>query len=83
MKRKNLYLLTHHQPTDDCDVYDSVVVCATSATLAKKIHPSGDDSSWMDSSGWCASPKQVTAKLLGRANSRTPLGVVLASFNAG
>ena len=74
----NLYLISQHT---NCkyDTYDSAVVAAVDADDAKTIHPSGD---W-NWGGWCDSPTEVTAKLIGMAAPGVERGVVLASYNAG
>lgn len=68
------------------DTYDSAVIAADSAEIAKRTHPSGRDSDW-DASyygrTWCSSPNNVTVTYLGDADPSVEAGVVVASFNAG
>jgi hypothetical protein len=67
--------------TNGYDVYDSAVVRAADAESAKRIHPSGTQRRWGDST-WVRTPNDVSAVELGVALDNTE-GVVLASFNAG
>lgn len=88
----NLYLLTQTE-NDGYDTYDSCVVAAESPEEAVLINPRGEvyrsardgqkASGWVKGRGsWCASPEQVTVKLIGTA-AEGVRGVVIASFNAG
>ena len=80
----NLYRISQ-ESNNDYDTYDSAIVCAKDETTAKAIHP-GADKEWPSGSkywDWCATPDQVAAKLIGAAAPGLPVGVVLASFNAG
>lgn len=78
-----LYLIEQHEVTG-WDVYDSAVVAADSAEIAKRTHPSGNDSHW-DSNfpTWCTNINDVVVTYLGDASPEIEAGVVLASFNAG
>ena len=75
----NLYLITQ-TVNNGYDTYDSAIVCAKDETAAKGFHPGSGE--W-DCSTWCATPDQVTVKLIGTAAPGRPEGVVLSSFNAG
>ena len=72
----NLYRLTQEAVTG-YDTYDSLVVCASSVKVAKRIAPSVRGDSWPQDPGF------VTAQYLGKAAPSIKHGVVLASFNAG
>lgn len=77
-----LYLLSQNTATG-YDTYDSIIVCAPDEQTAKQILPS-TYIQWEDMwSGWCKSPKDVTAELIGEASPDVEVGVILASFNAG
>ena len=75
----NLYKISQ-TVNNGYDTYDSAVVCAISKEKAKQIQPStvGD---WYALS-WCA-VKDVGVKYIGKAGKDIPVGVVMASFNAG
>lgn len=79
-----LFLLTQTE-VDGLDTYDSAVVCASSASKAKDLHPNGEKklSGSTPNGDWATSRKNVKAKLIGEARSTMPAGVVCASFNAG
>lgn len=66
------------------DTYDSMVVCAVDEDAARMTLPS-EYEKWNDDAygAWAARPEQVKVTLIGVADEKTPLGVVLASFNAG
>ncbi len=70
------------------DTHDSIVVCAKSESMAKKINPYGviyksDLKNWKDYS-WCNSPKEVSCELIGFANKEMKENsVIITSFNAG
>ena len=80
-KPMKLYLISQRKNTG-YDTYDSAVVAAQDEAAAKHINPHGD---WADkhNSGWCTSPKHVTAVYIGEAAESVKIGVVCASFNAG
>ena len=75
----NLYLIWQDENMG-YDTYDSCIVCAENIDEACKIHPNGN---WEDDLEWASSPSKVYARLIGKAESCIPKGVVLASFNAG
>jgi hypothetical protein len=91
-----LWLLTQTR-NKGYDTYDSCVVAAASADEAKKIHPRGDRFldgrgrayddgqriAFWEASSWVRDIEDVTATLLGIADSSIKPGVVCASFNAG
>lgn len=76
------------------DVYDAAVVCAEDQAAAIKFHPCStltyrwiDDAWRTDRSrtpdlSWAA-PDDITCVMIGDAEPNVPVGVVLASFNAG
>ena len=81
----NLYLIfqTYNR---DYDTYDSVVVVAESAEIAKRMHPyTGelDDKPDMFSRSDWADPEYVEVVYLGKADIIDERKVICASFNAG
>ena len=87
----NLYLITQDQ-NHGYDTYDSAVVVAPDEETARRINPNSNnpkgclmtDDDWgRPYSCWCNSPERVSVHLVGKAKDGQPLGVVLASFNAG
>ena len=85
----NLYLISQSE-NHNYDTYDSAVVVAKTPSQAKQIHPSedkynGDIKTWERPYGtWATSPKNVTAKYIGKAKRGLKSGIVLcSSFNAG
>lgn len=78
----NLYLIWQDE-NNDYDTYDSCVVCAESIEEACKIHPNGYDWDPVYGNEWASSPEKVYCRLIGKAESYIPKGVILASFNAG
>lgn len=91
---RHLYLIKPKTESESYDYYDSAIVCANSVEDARKIHPDTDGGRYTDTLNiakwneesirhyWCASPSEVTVRLLGVAG-RVARGVVLASHNAG
>jgi len=77
---KKLFLLTQTERRG-YDTYDSVIVCALSDSEARNIHPN-TIVGW-GSRSWCSSPDAVQVQHVGYAKTNVPVGVVLASFNAG
>jgi len=80
----NLYLVTQTQ-NNKYDTFDSIVVCAESEDIAKRMTPDGldrfDDSNY---GTWCTSPKHASVELIGIADNKYKQpGIILASFNAG
>ncbi len=92
-----IYLLTQ---TDNrgYDTYDSCVVAAPSAAVARIMHPRGDrawngrgwsytdgTASWVgcDEAGWAYHPDNVTIEEIGVTLADAAPRVVCASFNAG
>lgn len=72
---------THNQYFD---TYDSAVVAAPTARIARRIHPDSSTTLDGDSHGtWVTDPDLVTCRYLGRAKRGTRQGVICASFNAG
>lgn len=78
------------------DSYDSAVVRASTEEEARKIRPgscyrSEKESPFMDEDdwksgcfgSWATRPNQVVVEFLGTSRPDAPVGVVLASFNAG
>lgn len=83
----NLYHISRGKKTGGYDSYASAVVCASSYSDSKIIHPSkcepnwpSKKDSWMD--GW-VKPENVISALIGTANESMERGVICASFNAG
>ena len=72
-----LYLISQTENTG-YDTYDSAVVAAENAKIAREINPDRSDGSY----AWCHS-KDVTARYLGVAKAGTKRGLICASFNAG
>lgn len=80
---QRLWLISQDE-NENYDTYDSAVVAAATEQEARETHPSGDPADWGKSySGWCKSPDQVKATLIGVASRGVQPGVVIASFNAG
>ena len=91
----NLYLLTQ-SVNRGYDTYDSCVVAAESEAEAVRMHPGGtrvwsDALLWVRPDGntddyamwdWCH-PSQVDCSLVGVAHESLPVGVLIASYNAG
>ena len=78
-----LYLISQDINTG-YDTYDACVVCAESVAAAKLTHPWKDD--W-DGKGekyeeWCA-VEDVQVELIGTAEEKQEVGLLLVSFNAG
>jgi hypothetical protein len=76
------------EENDDWDTFDSAVVCCQSAEIAQHMNPSDGKpmtvERWkMRRSDWCSNPEQVKVTYLGEADDSIPVGVVVASFNAG
>jgi len=67
------------------ETFDSAVVAAKSAKIAKHMDPStGLPKVFSEpSDAWCNSPDDVIVKFLGKAVKGTKQGVICASFNAG
>ena len=78
----NLYLLTQSR-AKGYDTYNGAIVCAKNPKEAKQVHPNGGTLSENDSGSWVRNPDHVDCRLIGKAVRGVPLGVVLASFNAG
>ncbi len=82
---KSLYVLTQND-VRGYDTYDSVVVCAMNAEEARSIHPNQIPvDPWARTSYgcWARSPDRVSVEFIGMAKPGLPIGVVVASFNAG
>lgn len=88
--RMKLYRISQND-RDGWDTYDSAVVAAESEDDARTIEPCSWDSAIhrlpreeeraYDS--WTNDPAKVTVEYLGEAKEGTPVGVIVASFNAG
>lgn len=82
----NLYLLVQRENTG-YDTYDSCVVAAANADLARLIRPSSyhtwEDLKQYDPMDWASKPENVEVILLGTAIEGTEDGIVISSFNAG
>lgn len=78
----NLYLITQNEESG-YDTFDSAVVAAKTALAARKTHPCPWGKNEWKSDTWAHSHTKVESKLIGKAHSSVPAGVVLASFNAG
>jgi len=85
----NLYLITRN---DDCDYdqYDSAVVAAPDEEAAKDLIERNSD--YWTNTTWTYVAKalveshtklDITIELIGTAKDDTPLGVIVASYNAG
>jgi hypothetical protein len=84
----NIYLLSQ-TVNDGYDTHDSIIVCAESEELAKKIHPYFSEpwykEDWFNQSMYgdtWALPKDIKCELIGTSLSDKPQ-MILASFNAG
>jgi len=78
----NLYLLTQKVNTG-YDTYDSCVVAAESAEVARTIQPRGLHFEPDDSFSEWAPPEYVACTIIGIADESVERGVICASFNAG
>lgn len=83
----NIYKISQDDNAD-WDTFDSAVVLAPSANVARNINPSNGEmmtqKDWEYAySSWCSSPEKVKVEYLGRAPRKSKQGVVVASFNAG
>lgn len=83
-----LYLISQTE-NDDYDTYDSAVVLAPDADVARHIHPrkgliKAEEFNYRFSP-WCYHPDKVTVQLLGTSIElpNPEPQVILASFNAG
>ena len=72
------------------DTFDSCVVAAETADIARTVHPNDNPQYQSFEAGWCwyddswaSSSRNVTCWLLGQAIEGTKTGLILASFNAG
>lgn len=79
-----LFLISQTE-NDNVDTYDSAVVCAASADMARAIHPDGKTPphEWPRHDTWAHSLEAVTVTAIGVASDHIKPGVVCASFNAG
>lgn len=78
-----LYLISQ-SAVNECDTYDSAVVCAKSPADAKKIHPNGQrEVDGSNSYTWAKDVSEVSVEFLGQAKTGSKRGVICASFNAG
>lgn len=92
-----LYLLSQNT-NNDYDTYDSCIVSAATEEEARYIEPSGyykwhDGAYWFqymdgterkttsDLTGSWAPPSEIDVKEIGKTN--LPIGLILASYNAG
>lgn len=82
--RRYLYLVARIN-TGGYDTYNSFVVCAPNARVARWTRP--DAQSWNDNDhyhqAWVGSPDDVEVILLGVAAPEVSDGIVLSSFRAG
>jgi hypothetical protein len=81
-----LYRISQNE-NNDWDTYDSAIVAAENEDDARRTWP-GEYGGWESAiparlSGWCSAPELVNVELVGTAAPGVPVGVVLASFNAG
>ena len=86
-----LYKIFQTKNNDDCDTYDSAIVCAPDEETAKRIYPGGgigehclfieDNPLGVDSS-WVTDPNNVKVEYIGVSNNNK-YGVILASYNRG
>ena len=80
----NIYKIWQDEK-EDYDSYDSAVVIAETAELAKNIHPhTGENNDTEDDlcvGYWCDT-RHVNVQYIGTCGDTSP-GVVCASFNAG
>jgi len=89
-----LYLISQTE-NNDWDTYDSAVVAAPDEDTARNLNPRAEgesdsnlfvdwnnlrESTWFT---WASKPENVKVVCIGIANTNTPLGVILTSFNAG
>lgn len=79
-----LFLISQTE-NDNYDTYDSAVVCAASADMARAIHPDGKTPphEGRGVGTWAHSLGAVTVTAIGVASDDIKAGVVCASFNAG
>ena len=91
----NLYRISQ-SVNDGYDTFDRAVVAAQDEATARRMHPSAFDGQsrlWTEGSDnkdwtgnyptWAKHPNEVTVELIGVAADGVPLGVIVASFNAG
>ena len=72
--KKKLFLLKQTE-NSGLDVYDSCIVCAKNRSQAIKIS--------MNELEWVENELNINCKIIGTANYKLKIGMVLASFNAG
>lgn len=66
------------------ETYDSAVVAAPDAEIARCMHPChGEMQNFKNSTTWCSDRKHVQVEYLGEAADGILEGVICASFNAG
>ena len=83
----NIYIISREQ----CyyDEYDSAIVCAENAEIARNMDPSDDgkamtEKRWNErGSDWCRLPEQVKVEYVGKARKGMSRCVLLGSYNAG
>jgi hypothetical protein len=75
-----LFLISQNE-NHDYDTYDSAVVCASSESEAKNMHPR--DGELRFNYDWCSSVDFVNVQYIGEAAEGMKKGVICASFNAG
>lgn len=93
----NLYLVSQ-QINNDYDTYDAMIACAKNEKDARQTDPSGfriwKGDGWYyqygngnevkeNHSSWVDDIQYLKVEKIGKADKSIPLGVVLASFNAG
>ena len=89
----NLYLISQEENTD-YDTFDSALVAAPNADVARQIHPEEEwgheerAELWEEAArtvytAWASNPSQVKVKLIGKAANGIQEGIIMTSFNAG
>lgn len=88
MKRNNqvnIYKLSQ-TVNNNYDTYDSCVVAAEDAEIARRMHPDGTTGIWWNDqhwNTWAYELEQVTVTLIGETIGDHTSRVICASFNAG
>lgn len=78
-----LFLISQ-KVNNDYGTYDSAVVCAPDEETARRMDPGGGTPKEGDWDHYCWAPYEaVSAEYLGEARDGMPVGLVVASFNAG
>ena len=79
---KKLYKISQ-EDNNDYDTYDSAIVCSESEDYERNIHPDGTINFDIGEYSTWTHKENVKVEYIGIADDSIPIGVVLASFNAG